>query len=203
MKWCKWILKTKIRLKNTLKTMTNTTHKIININTTKTLVVSGEIGFVFRYKHNQIYSLTKDYRCFNTLTEKELNLVSPNGRCFGFNIAGKFKSLTHIKKNCIPIRVHKVRATANDIFTLVGKQFNVTMSQLKGKSRENDLDLARQVLAMLLYEYVSNSKKVVASLMNRKSMSSTFELIEEGIAQLNTNKPLENHYYSIKDKLER
>jgi hypothetical protein len=186
--------------------MTNTTSKITNIRTTKTLIVSSEIGCVYRYKHNQyhFYQFTKDWRCFNILTEKELNLVSPNnGRCFGFNIGGKFISLTKIKQNVEPIKTHKVRATADDVFTLVCKRFNTTTSQLKGKSRQNDLDLARQILAMLLYEFVVRSKKVVAALMNRKSMDSTFELIEKGQSQLNIDKVLANHYYSIKEKLEK
>lgn len=185
--------------------MTKTTQKITSIRTTKTLIVSSEIGLVYMYKHNQLknYQFTKDFRCFNILTEKELNLVSPNGRCFGFNIGGKFVSLSKIKSNVEPIKTHKVRATANDVFSLVQKRFNVTASQLKGKSRQNDLDLARQILAMLLYEFVVRSKKVVAALMNRKSMDSTFELIEKGQSQLQHDKALANHYYSIKEQLEK
>jgi len=183
--------------------MTKTTQKITSIRTTKTLIVSNEIGLVYMYKHNHNFQLTKDWRCFNILTEKELTLVSPNGRCFGFNIGGKFISLTKIKKNVEPIKTHKVRATANDVFSLVQKRFNVTASQLKGKSRQNDLDLARQILAMLLYEFVVRSKKVVSALMNRKSMDSTFELIEKGQSQLTIDKALANHYYSIKEQLEK
>jgi hypothetical protein len=183
--------------------MTSQQPKITNIRTTKLLIVSSEIEFAYVYKHNHNYQFTKEWRCFNLLTDTEVKLVMPNGRCLGYNINRKFVSLTKIKQNVDKIKTHKVRATADDVFVLVSKRFNVSIVELKGKSRQNDLDLARQILAMLLYEFVVRSKKVVSALMNRKSMDSTFELIEKGQSQLNIDKVLANHYYSIKEQLEK
>ena len=174
------------------------------INITNLIVISVQINIAYRYKPNHIYQFTEDWRCFNISTKKELTLVSPNNnRCLGFNLEGKFVSLTKIKENCEKVKVHKVRTTTEDIYQIICDRFKVTKEDILSKSRKNNLDIARQILAMLLYEYVTPSANSVSLAMNRKSPASTYSFIEAGFTKLNNDKILNNHYYSIKEILEK
>lgn len=51
------------------------------------------------------YQWTKCGKCFNVKTNKQLKKVYNNG-CIGYNINGKFKSLTYLRKHLIKIKTN-------------------------------------------------------------------------------------------------
>lgn len=57
--------------------------------------IMKEIACVWRIKYAKHYLFTKDGRCFNSKTGKELT-QSYNSRCIGFYIQSKFYSLTKL-----------------------------------------------------------------------------------------------------------
>jgi hypothetical protein len=59
--------------------------------------ISIEIACVWKLKDANHYLFTKDGRCYNAQTGRELKQAY-NSRCIGFYIKGKFRSLTKIKK---------------------------------------------------------------------------------------------------------
>lgn len=51
----------------------------------------------FRLKDNHNYEFTKCGLCFNTLTGRKIKKVATKSGCIGYNISGKFKSLTSLR----------------------------------------------------------------------------------------------------------
>ena len=61
--------------------------------------------YVLKWEHSEYdnYKWTKCGKCFNTKTNREIKKIL-NGRSIGFCINGKFKSLSSLRKNLIPIQ---------------------------------------------------------------------------------------------------
>ena len=59
--------------------------------------VSTNYSTYFRLKDNQKYDFTKCGLCCNVLTGRKIKKVATKSGCKGFNIKGKFNSLTSIK----------------------------------------------------------------------------------------------------------
>lgn len=58
-------------------------------------MITTEHTLVYQHKEHNNYQFTKDGRCFNKKTGKELNQII-NSRCIGYCIKGKFISLTRL-----------------------------------------------------------------------------------------------------------
>ena len=58
--------------------------------------VSITYATYYRLSFAKNYEWTKDGRCINTKTNREIKQVS-NNRCIGYNIKGKFYSLKYLR----------------------------------------------------------------------------------------------------------
>ena len=63
-----------------------------------TITVTYTIEFVLDHASN--YGFTKCKRCFNLKTGREIKQVNQNN-CLGYNINGKFKSLTSLRTHLV------------------------------------------------------------------------------------------------------
>jgi len=64
------------------------------------ITISYTLVFELNYAPN--YKWTKCGKCFNTRTGRKIKQTYNCG-CLGYNIQGKFKSLTYLRKNLVKI----------------------------------------------------------------------------------------------------
>ena len=77
----------------------------IYIGTMSTISINYTI--VFELKNYPEYKFTKCKKCINSKTSRVIKQVYNNG-CLGYNIRGKFKSLTTLRKELVKIKKEKL-----------------------------------------------------------------------------------------------
>jgi hypothetical protein len=68
-----------------------------------TICISGNYALVWQLMDKPQYKFTKSGRCFNTMRGKEVRRII-NGRCEGFCICGKFRSLKVLRAQLVRIK---------------------------------------------------------------------------------------------------
>jgi len=163
-------------------------------------MIARDIPLAFRYLLKNNIFFTKEMKCYNISTQKEIPMINNSGSN-GFCIGRKFVSLTRIKKNLVKLNdIQNYKITTEDVFTAVCNQYNCSTDDLKGKSRQNGLDDARLMLTMILHRFISPNQKVIAELISRKQ-SRVSELLDIGWSYYNIARAFRNNYNLIEDKL--
>lgn len=80
-------------------------------------------------------------------------------------------------------------------------EFKVTQDDLLSKKKSGNLIYARPAWAILLYRHVTDHKGMIASLMNRKSHSSSVNMINTANDLLDSNRKFSAHIQNITNKL--